>query len=156
MNDEPRGLALRRVAAGGRCLVLGPVLGLVLGPLLSGCVGNPFADARVDPRSPVASEVARSVRPDAAYPTFASIPAVPKDLRPHRQYGVQAAGIDAAAAELVRDTADDSWTLRNTDAFAAEIRAAAGPDAVPGQAADTEAFAKELRRRATPPPSPKR
>ena len=148
VNDEPRGLALRLAAAGGLCLLLGLLPG--------GCVGNPFADAKVDPRSPVASEVARSVRADAAYPTFAAIPAVPKDLRPHRQYGVPAARIDAAAAELVRDTADDSWTLRNTEAFAAETRAAAGPDAVPGQAADTEAFAKELRRRATPPPSPKR
>ncbi len=144
VNDIPGGLALRLVATGNLCLILG------------GCVGNPFADAKIDPRSPVASEVARSVRPGAAYPTFASIPPVPKDVRPHRQYGIQAARVDAAAAELVRDTADETWTLRNTDAFAAETRAAAGPDAVPGQAADTEAFAKELRRRATPPPSPRR
>ena len=30
--------------------------------MLSACVGNPFKDAKVDPRSPIAAEVARTVR----------------------------------------------------------------------------------------------
>ena len=33
--------------------------------LTSACVGNPFEDARVDPRSPIAAEVTKSVRADA-------------------------------------------------------------------------------------------
>ena len=124
--------------------------------MLAGCVGNPFEDAAVDPHSPIAAEVAKSVRPGAAYPTFASIPPVPKDVRRNRQYGVAAAEIDASAVALERATADDTWTLQDTDSFAVTARAAAGPDIAPAQAADTEAFARELRKRATPPPSPKR
>jgi hypothetical protein len=68
--------------------------------LTSACVGNPFADARVDPRSPIAKEVATSVHADARYPTFRGIPPKPKDLRPNRQYGVQAAQIEKQAADL--------------------------------------------------------
>ena len=120
--------------------------------LLSACVGNPFEDAKVDPRSPVAAEVATAVRPDAVYPTFAGIPPVPKDVRPHRQYGQSAAQIASAGTELEQATADDTWTLNNTDTFAAEARAGVGPEITPAQPADTEAFTKALRKRATPPP----
>jgi hypothetical protein len=74
--------------------------------LLSGCIGNPFEDAAVDPRSPIAKEVPKLVKADAAYPTFAAVPPVPKDVRPHKQYGVAAAQIDKAAADLERATAD--------------------------------------------------
>jgi hypothetical protein len=125
--------------------------------LLSGCVGNPFEDAKVDPRSPIAKEVAKSVRSDAAYPTFAATPAVPKDVRPHKQYGVAAAQIDKDAAALEQATADNTWALpKNTEAYAAEARAAAGPDLPAAtSAADTEAFAQALRKRATPPPPAK-
>jgi len=120
--------------------------------LTCACVGNPFADARVDPRSPVAAEVASAVHPDARYPTFRGIPPKPKDLRPHRQYGVQAAQIEREAADLVAATADDTWTLNNTETFAAQARADAGPLLTPAQPGDTAAFAKDLKARATPPP----
>ncbi|MFI4965846.1 MAG: hypothetical protein ACHP9T_10810 [Caulobacterales bacterium] len=120
--------------------------------LLSGCVGNPFADAKVDPRSPIAAEVASSVRPDAPYPTFRGIPPLPKDVRPHRQYGVQAAAIEKQAADLAAETSDSTWTLRHTDAFAAQARSDAGPELSSDQLSDTEAFAKGAKARATPPP----
>ncbi len=124
--------------------------------LLGGCVGNPFEDASVDPRSPIAKEVPKLVRPDAAYPTFAAVPPVPKDVRPHRQYGVAAAQVDKAAADLERATADDTWTLKaDTATYAAQARAEAGPDLPAASAADTEAFAAALRKRATPPPPAK-
>jgi hypothetical protein len=126
--------------------------------LLSGCLGNPFADAQVDPRSPIAKEVATTVKPDAPYPTFAGIPARPKDVRPVRQYGVAAKQVDKAADELAQQTSDDKFTLQNTETFAAEAQAAAGPDAQPTQAeqaAATEAFAASQRKRATPPPPAK-
>lgn len=124
--------------------------------LLSACVGNPFEDAKVDPRSPIAAEVAKSVRADAAYPTFRGIPPVPKDVRPRKQYGLQAAQTELAAANLVAATADDTWTLNNTETFAAQARQDAGPELPPAQPADTAAFAKDLKARATPPPPPRR
>jgi hypothetical protein len=126
--------------------------------LSAGCIVNPFADAQVDPRSPIAKEVATAVKPDAPYPTFMTIPARPKDLRPLRQFGVATAQIDKAAADLIAQTGDDKFSLQHTDTFAAEAQAAAGPEAPPAaasQAADTEAFAAALRKRATPPPPAK-
>ena len=126
--------------------------------LTAACVGNPFVDAQVDPRSPIAKEVASSVKPDAPYPSFAAIPARPKDVRPVRQYGVAAQQVDRAAEQLTAATADDKFTLQNTDTFAAEAQAAAGPAVAPSQAqqaAETEAYAAAMRKRATPPPQAK-
>ncbi|HEY8004326.1 MAG TPA: hypothetical protein VIE16_08865 [Phenylobacterium sp.] len=144
MNVRRPRAAARLLASAGACA------------LLAACVGNPFEDAKVDPRSPVAGEVAKAVRPDAAYPTFASIPPVPKDVRPHRQYGQAADTIEQARTDLEHATADNTWTLNDTEAFAARARADAGPDLGAPQASDTEAFAKAQRKRATPPPPPKR
>jgi len=124
--------------------------------LLSACVGNPFKDAQVDPRSPIAAEVAKTASAPAAYPTFRSIPPIPKDVRPHRQYGVQAARIEKDAADLATATADDTWTLENTATFAAQARKDAGPVLPPVEPGETEAFVKGLKARATPPPPPKR
>jgi hypothetical protein len=126
--------------------------------LLCGCVGNPFVDAQVDPRSPIAKEVATSVKPDAPYPSFAAIPARPKGLRPVRQYGVAANDVAKAAAELSAQTSDDKFSLQDTDTFAAEAQKAAGPEAAPSQAQQgeaTESFAAAMRKRATPPPPAK-
>ena len=53
--------------------------------LLSGCISNPFQNAQVDPSSPVAAEVARVANANRPYPTFASIPSAPKDVRAPRQ-----------------------------------------------------------------------
>jgi hypothetical protein len=117
------------------------------------CVGNPFVDAKVDPRSPIAREVATSVRSDAPYPTFRGIPPVPKDVRPHRQYGVAAAQIEKEREALVAETGDQSWTLQNTETFAAQARSEAGPERPPGQPGDTTAFAKDQKARATAPPA---
>ena len=124
--------------------------------LLSACVANPFVDAQVDPRSPVAAEVAKSVHADASYPTFRGIPATPKDVRPHRQYGRQAALTEKDAADLITATGDTTWTLTNSETFATAARIDAGPVLPPVQPADTAAFAKDLKARATPPPPPKR
>ena len=124
--------------------------------LLSACVGNPFADAKVDPRSPIAAEVPKTVRPNAAYPTFAAIPPAPKDVRPHKQYGVAAAKVEKDAADLVAATADSTWTLNGTEAFAAQARVDAGPDLPPVQPGNTEAFVRDQKARATPPPPPPR
>jgi hypothetical protein len=122
--------------------------------LLAGCVGNPFVDAHVDPRSPIAAEVAKSVHPNAPYPTFASIPPAPKDVRPHAQYGQAAARLEKDAATLVAQTGPDTWTIKDTDSFAAQTRTDAGPALPPASNAETEAFARAQKARATPPPPP--
>ncbi len=124
--------------------------------LLCGCIGNPFADAQVDPRSPIAAEVAKSVRPQASFPTFRDIPPVPTDLRPHKEYGEQAAVIEKESAALAIATGDDTWTLNNTEAFAAQALVDAGPPIPPADPVETAAFAKDLKARATAPPPPKR
>jgi hypothetical protein len=123
--------------------------------LLSACVGNPFEDAKVDPRSPIAAEVPKLVKADAPYPTFAGVPPKPTDMPPPRQIGVAVRAVDQAAAQLAKATADSTWTLQNTDTFATEARTAAGPDVAAPQAADTEAFVAAQRKRATPPPPAK-
>jgi hypothetical protein len=144
VNVRPRRQAARLVAGAAACT------------LLCGCVGNPFEDAKVDPRSPIAAEVAKSVHADAAYPTFKSIPPIPKDVRPHRQYGQQAAQIEKDAGTLRAETADSTWTLTDSEAFAAKAREDAGPLPAPIEPGGTEAFARDQKARATPPPPPPR
>lgn len=125
---------------------------------LSGCAGNVFAEAPVDPRSPVAADVARLAHADTAFPTFGSIPKMPDDVRPLAQFGVAVADAQAVRDQLDRETAPSTWSLTGTEAFAARAQIEAGPDAPP-DAQDrkaTEAFAAEIRKRATPPPPPKR
>jgi hypothetical protein len=121
-----------------RRLVAGLVAGATGCALLSGCVGNPFEDA------------------NAAYPTFASIPPAPKDVRPHLQYGQAANRVEKDAAAVVAATDPKSWTITNTEDFAAKARTDAGPVLPPASTADTEAFAREQKARATPPPPPPR
>lgn len=124
--------------------------------LLAGCAGNPFQDAKVDPRSPVAGEVARVARANRAWPTFAAIPPVPKDVRPAGQYGRQAQAAEQARAELEQNTAPETWSLKGTEDFAAEARREAGNEAPPSTGDEAAAFANAQRKRATPPPPPPR
>jgi len=122
------------------------------GTLLAGCIGNPFVDARVDPASPVAAEVARVAKANTDYPSFSDIPVIPQDLRPVRLYGREAQAVKLAGEKLVRETAPETWTLKNTESFAADAQRDAGPTFEEGPQRDPEAFARELRERATPPP----
>jgi len=123
-----------------------------VGALLSGCIGNPLVDAKVDPASPVAADVARLTRTNRDYPSFSDIPKSPQDLRPVAAYGREADAIKLAGDKLVRETGPETWTLQNTEAFAARARRDSGPDIQPPQPGEAEAFARELRERATPPP----
>lgn len=119
---------------------------------VGGCVGSPFGEHKVDPASPVAAEVAQLIRKDGKYPTFASIPQPPKDIRPAPQYGRAADQVEQAGQALIAATEPGTWTLDNTEAFAETARRSAGPALDPANPADAEAFARELRERATPPP----
>jgi hypothetical protein len=120
--------------------------------LLSGCIGDPFKDAKIDPASPIAAEEAKLTRQPAPMPSFAAIPKKPTDLRAAAQYGRSAQDILAQGEALVAATQPSTWTLQNTEAFAEKGRRDAGPQLEPPTAADSEAFARELRERATPPP----
>ena len=123
--------------------------------LVSACV-HPFRDAKIDPRSPVAGEVASTIRPGAPFPTFVSFPKVPTDVRPHKQYGQAAGAVEMDAKTLMAATADSTWTLSGTEPFAAQARLDAGPELPPPSPDETEAFAKDQKARATPPPPVKR
>lgn len=120
--------------------------------MLSGCIGNPFKETKIDPASPVAADVARMSRQDGKFPTFASIPKAPTDIRPLAQYGRDAHAILAQGAALEQATAPGTWTLQGTDDFASKARKDAGPQVEPPKPGDAEAFARALRERATPPP----
>jgi hypothetical protein len=128
---------------------------LAAGGLLSACV-HPFRDAQVDPRSPIAAEVAKTVRPGAPFPTFVAFPKVPTDIRPHKQYGQAAAKVELDAATLIAATDPSSWTLTGTGDFASRALIDAGPELPPVTPGDTEAFAKDQKTRAIPPPPVKR
>ena len=128
------------------------LLAAAVGVALSGCIGNPFQDAKIDPTSPIAPDVARMTRQDARFPTFASIPKKPDDLRPPAQYGRSAQAVLREGERLVAATEPSTWTLQGTDAFAEKARTDAGPQIEPPKPGDAEAFARELRERATPPP----
>jgi len=119
------------------------------GALLAGCASS---DPTIDPTSPVAADVAKLSRQPGKFPTFASIPNPPKDVRPAPQYGVAANRVTSAGEALIRATEPGTWTLSGTDAFAEAARRDAGPAVEPGKPGEAEAFAKELRDRATPPP----
>jgi hypothetical protein len=139
-----------------RSPVRGALACVGMAALLSGCAGNPFTRAAVDPSSPVAAEVEQMARRTGPFPTFADIPPVPTDQRPLAEWGVAANKLVVAAAQLERDTAPNTWTLEGTERFAARARQEAGPALDPGASrAATEAFARELRERATPPPLPR-
>lgn len=138
----------------GKSMMAARFLGVAaVAALLSGCVTNPVASAKVDPNSPIAAEVAKLTKNDRDYPTFSEIPPAPTDLRPVQVYGQRAQTVVAARDRLQAATAPNTWALTgNTTAFAAGARRAAGPDLGPSTAADTEAFANAVRKRATPPP----
>lgn len=124
--------------------------------LLAGCVGNPFQDAKVDPQSRVAAEVAKVAHTNRAYPTFAEIPPIPKDVRAPGQYGRQAQAIEQARSDLEQKTAPETWSLSGTEGFAAQARQEAGNEAAPTPSGEAGAFADSQRKRATPPPPPPR
>ena len=130
---------VRLLAAAGACA------------LLAGCIADPVSNTAIDPNSPVAADVGRLARANADFPSFNELPQVSKDTRPARAYGQAAEDMKLARAELERQTAENTWTLKSSEEFAERLRRVV-PDIPPPQPGDAEAFARELRERATPPP----
>lgn len=128
---------------------------LALALLISGCAtpqGGPAPETAA-----AAAEVSAIADAPQAYPRFSDIPALPEDTRPLAVWGQIASDVLAGGSDLVRDTSEETWTLRDTESFASEARLDAGPPAPMISATGAaEAFAREVRKRATPPPPPVR
>jgi hypothetical protein len=90
----------------------------------------------------------------AAYPSFASIPPMPKDLRSLKAWKASVTTTQAEGAKLAREAAAEPWTLGDTNGWADRERSQAvpPPPITSPSAGDTEAFAAAMRARATPPP----
>lgn len=122
-------------------------------------VDETLAPPPVDQKSPAAAAVSDILSAPGNYPTFADIPEVPTDLKSAEDYKADVAGQQATAAALLAATAPSTWTLSETDAFAAQAMADAkvGEVSAPTDAemASSEAYARALRAKASPPPRPK-
>ncbi len=134
------------------------------GWLLCACAGLPTVDEKlavppIDQKSPAAAAVADILGAPGEYPTFAGIPETPTDLKTADQYKADVIGQEETAAALAAAVAPSTWTLSETDAFAAQAMADAkvGTVSAPTDAemASSEAYARALRAKASPPPRPK-
>ncbi|MFI4935950.1 MAG: hypothetical protein ACHP7N_15120 [Caulobacterales bacterium] len=113
-----------------------------------------LAGAALAQPTALAPEVIAGAERPAPYPTFASVPSLPSDVRSPGAWKEAVVEARLAGRSIVRLTADATWTLADTDAFAGQARAEAAPPppiTTPSDA-DTEALVKALRARATPPP----
>ncbi|HEX3918431.1 MAG TPA: hypothetical protein VHW60_13930 [Caulobacteraceae bacterium] len=102
--------------------------------------------------SPVTTAAIAAAEAPSAYPSFASIPVYPKDLRPLSAWKSAIVSIQSAGAALTQRAATEPWTLANTEVWAADERAIATPPPRMENGPDTAAFIAEMRARATPPP----
>jgi hypothetical protein len=93
----------------------------------------------------------------ASYPTFAQIPSKPGDVRSPADWRRDIGAVKADGARLAAETAPNTFTLNDTEAFAARTRAqasqgGAAPNEETGRA-QADAFANTARGRAIAPPS---
>lgn len=141
------------VSAGRKARSLRPWLGAGAVAALGACASNPLADKPVDPSSPVAAQVSALAGAGRPYPEFSQIPKRPDDERPVQVWAGAVADIHATGEALASQTAPETWTLHNTETFAATAQAAVADEPDFERAGgDTETFAREQRERATPPP----
>jgi hypothetical protein len=146
MNTFPAHLAIPVRA------LLGTPLALAL--LASGCASRP---APGPPPTAATTEVRALASGAKAYPRFSEIPVLPVDERPLAAWGRAAGEVLAEGAALERDSGENTWTLSQTEAFAAKTSQTSGPTAPSVSAtAAADAFARDVRKRATPPPPPPR
>lgn len=119
---------------------------------------NPLASGPIDPHSAVAADVRAAERAPGAYPRLSALPATPTDIRPVSAWRQAVLTELAQKAQTEREAAAIPFTLKGSDAWAAQTRARVSPGEAHGAPADAadqaEAFAAAQRARATPPPSP--
>lgn len=97
--------------------------------------------------------LARAEAP-APYPTFASVPPIPKDLRPVGDWRAAVVGVQEDGARLERYAASMPWSLTDSEAWAARARTEATPPPPVTTSTDpeTEALVAAMRARAMTPP----
>lgn len=120
---------------------------------------EPYADAAVDPNSPAAGAIQAQAAAPGAFPTFEGIPETPTDVRGDDGWRMAVGEVEGDRMALLDATAPSTWSLTDSEGFAARMQAIIGfdPGDVPSaaQAAETEAWAARMRARATPPPRPR-
>lgn len=89
-----------------------------------------------------------------AYPSFCSIPPVPKDVRDASAFKNAVVDTRLAGVRLVRDTSPAAWSVDETDAFALTARGQAEPPPAITSPDETEAFVQAMRAKAAPPSRP--
>ena len=130
---------------------------------LGACAGleavEPGTGAAINPESAAVPAVAAAIGDPGPWPTFASIPRLPADLRSPDGWRDAVAEQEADRLFIEREAAADSWSLSDTEAFAAGLRSTAAEVDVraptDAEMAESEAYARTLRARATPPPLPR-
>jgi len=114
--------------------------------------------SQIAPGSAVAQAIDQARMQPGPYPTFATFPKKPTDMRPAATWEQGRANLNAEAAKLAA-VANAPAEMPDPEAFAKRLRATAGLDDVqvpgPNTAAELDAYARDLRERATPPPPPK-
>ena len=113
--------------------------------------------SQIQPNSAVSQAIAESRTQPGPYPTFATFPKKPTDMRAAATWEQGRASLNAEAAQLAAVASAPS-EIPDPDAYAKRVRATAGLDAIPvpgpTTGAELDAYARELRERATPPPPP--
>jgi len=125
----------------------------------AGCsIGPGFQTALTpSPSAEVQAAIDSATMSDIDFPTFADIPAMPRDQRTAEQWQAAEDALRAEAAALDRQVAAmptvEAAHAVNTAAFdALARRLAAVPPAPVNARAQAEAFARDMKARATPPP----
>ena len=130
------------------------LVGLALVAAQGGGTANAAAVAPAHPADQAlpADIVARSATV-SGFPTFCQIPASPNDIRSPASFRTAVVATRLAGASVVARTAPDTFSLRDTDAFATMARAEAmpPPPEEPVQGTGTDAFVRDALRRAAPP-----
>jgi len=157
MNGQARDCFLERK----RLLAGGAVAALALS--LSACSTTsgplPLSQIPVDPKSPAAPAIQAVLDMPAQDPSFASMPASPGDVSSNTELKAVVSAEQAAGRDLAVAVAPESWTLQDTDSFAARAVADANASGIhpptAAEIAESEAFAQAMRARATPPSRPR-
>lgn len=125
--------------------------GVAVLAMLAGCAMPKVSSAS----SPLAQEAARVAAEPGKYPNVADIPKAPTDVRGAGEWRAAVQNSEAAGRRVTAETGPETFTLKETESYAASGRRAATPPPAITTPADTATFVRAARERATPPPTPR-
>ena len=135
MKNVGRYIAIVTISAGGHAWAAAPMCGQ------PGAASNPeFAAPR-----------------ELAFPTFCAIPPSPKSVPSATAFKSAVVTTRLAGADVVRQTAPDTWSLGGSAGFIETARheAEPPPPMTPPGASSTAAFVAASKAKAKPPPKPR-